>query len=156
MRRPSKKKLEVVETTAEDGAEVDCDTGVTGAEDEALDDATQDDMTVDPMAGPDGKKWKAALDAWEAASKTAIWKRAVANKFVQKEKLAVRIFDAKWRRLENGDKRKRKSTFGAARRSYEAIIARNEAQYMCAVARCDAAEAERDAAMAEVKLAELQ
>ena len=93
---------------------------------------------------------------WAAASEKAIEKRVIADVFAEKEKLALRIFDAKWRRLENGDKRKRKSIFGAARRSYEAIIVRDQAQYLCAVARCAAAEAERDAAMAELKLEQLE
>ena len=58
--------------------------------------------------------------------------------------------------LINGDKLKRRKTgFGAAKRTCEAIIWLQHEQLMCAKARCDAAEAERDAAKAEVHLNEL-
>ena len=67
MRRPSKRKVEEAETTAEDGAEIDGDTGVTGAQQPALDDSTQAAATKDPTAGPGHRKWKAALAAFEEA-----------------------------------------------------------------------------------------
>ena len=38
-----------------------------------------EDVAVDPAAGRDGRKWKAALDAWKAASEKAISKRAIAD-----------------------------------------------------------------------------
>ena len=72
------------------------------------------------------------------------------------EKLARRLHDAKMQRLDNGDKlKRRKSPFRAACRTYEAIIDLNEAQLKCAWTRCKAAEAERDAARAELRLDEL-
>ena len=37
MPRPKKRKIEEVEATAEDGAEIDCDTGITGAAQPVLD-----------------------------------------------------------------------------------------------------------------------
>ena len=46
------------------------------------------------------------------------------KEYKAKEKLAQRLCDAKERRLESGDKlKRRKKTFGAARRSYENLIA---------------------------------
>ena len=67
------------------------------------------------------------------------------------------MFDAKWKRLEAGDKlKRRKNLFGAARRSYEAIIERDQAllkrEWYCR----RAAEAERDAARAEMRVMELE
>ena len=60
----------------------------------------------------------------------------------KKEKLAKKIFDAKWKQLEAGDKlKRRKKTLGAAFRSYEAIIALSQAQHVCQWYRCRAAEA---------------
>ena len=44
----------------------------------------------------------------------------------------------------------------AACRTYEAIIDLNMAQLECAWMRCKAAEAERDAARAEMRLSELE
>ena len=160
MPRPKKRKIEEVEATAEDGAEIDCDTGVTGEEVSTLDKSEEVTLSltaaVDPAAGRDGKRWQAALDAWKQVSETAIQKRVLADHLAEKEKVAQRIYDAKMLRLENGDKRKRKSSFGAARRTYEAIIALNEAQLKCAWMKCEAAEAERDAARAELRVTELE
>jgi hypothetical protein len=65
------------------------------------------------------------------------------------------------RRLDNGDKLKRRKTlvvwytFGAAKRTYEAIIWLRHEQLVCARAKCTAAEAERDASKAELHLNEL-
>ena len=64
------------------------------------------------------------------------------------------------RRLDNGDKLKRRKTlvvwytFGAAKRTYEAIIWLRHEQLVCARAKCTAAEAERDASKAELHLNE--
>ena len=82
--------------------------------------------------------------------------REIATGREAKEKLAQRVHDAKMRRLDNGDKLKRRKTgFGAAKRTYEAIIWLQHEQLLCAKAKCDAAEAERDAAKAELRLEEL-
>ena len=60
-------------------------------------------------------------------------------------------------RLDAGDKRGRRTNlFGAARRTYEAIIELNEAQLKCARYRCVAAEAETAAARAELRCSELE
>ena len=58
--------------------------------------------------------------------------------------------------MDNGDKlKRRKNPFRAATRTYEAIIELLSAQHACAQAKCLAAEAERDAAKAEMRLGEL-
>ena len=156
MARPKKRKLETVETTVEGGTDVKNDTGVTGAQQPELDEAEQGAAAVDPAPGLGGKRWKAALEAFEKASEKAILARCLAHEHEKKEKLAMKIFDAKWKRLEAGDKlKRRKKTLGAARRSYEAIIALSQAQHVCQWYRCRAAEAERDAARAEMRVMEL-
>ena len=157
MRRPSKRKVEEAETTAEDGAEIDGDTGVTGAQQPALDDSTQAAATKDPTAGPGHRKWKAALAAFEEAGRQARNIRAIAKEHEAQEKLAQRLHDAKMRRLDAGDKlKRRKKTFGAALRTYEAIIELLQAQHKAAWYCSRAAEAERDAARAELRLIELE
>ena len=157
MSRPKKRKVEVAETTAEDDAEAEDNTGVTGQPVPELDEAEEVTTVVDPASGLVGKKWKAAFNAFEEASIKAIKTRVLADEQEKQAKLAQRIFDAKWKRLEAGDKlKRRKKTFGAARRSYEAIIALSQAQHKCAVYQCCAAEAERDAARAEVRLNKLE
>ena len=60
------------------------------------------------------------------------------------------------RRLDNGDMlKRRKTTFGATKRTYEAIIWLQHEQLVCAHAKSKAAEAERDASKAELHLNEL-
>ena len=77
---------------------------------------------------------------------------AQTTEYEGKEKLAQRVHDAKMRRLDNGDKlKRRKTTFGASKRTYEAIIWLQHEQLACAKARCAAAEAERHAAKAEMR-----
>jgi hypothetical protein len=56
-----------------------------------------------------------------------------------------------------GDKlKRRKKTFGAARRTYEAIIELKTVQYDALIARCAAAEAETDACKAELRVEQLE
>ena len=82
--------------------------------------------------------------------------RMIATEREAQEKLAQRLHDAKMKRLDNGDKLKRRKTgFGAVKRTYEAIIWLQHEQIACARARCEAAEAERDAAKAELRLEEI-
>ena len=157
MRRPSKKKVEKTDTTAEDGDEVAVDTGITGEQQPALNESTEATAKVDAAAGPGGRKWKVAFDAFENASMAAIRLRCIANEQGKQEKLAERLHDAKMRQLDAGDKlKRRKKTFGAARRTYEAIIALLQTQHKAEWHRCRAAEAERDAAQADLRLCELE
>lgn len=157
MARPRKRKVEVAETMAEDGSEVDCDTGVTGPEQPALDNAQQGARSQDPTVGPGFKQWKAALQAFEEKSHQALVLRSCCKKYEDAAKLAQRLFDAKMRRLEAGDKlKRRKKAVGAAKRTYEAIIALNEAQLKAAWSGREAAEAERDAAQAELRVMEFE
>ena len=160
MARPKKKVVVVTETVVEDAAEAENETGVTGELAPALDESDQTAAEVDASHSsaeePLPKKYLAALEAYGAALEKALSLRRAAGIFEEKEKLAKRLFDAKMRRLDNGGKRKkRKSTFGAAQRGYEAIIALNEAQLKSAWCGRDAAEAERDAARAELRVSEL-
>ena len=115
MRRPTKIKVEVAETTAEDDPGVDSDTGVTGEQVLPLEPAPR----AHPMLSASAEtKLEAASDAFLEAEMKADALREIATECEQKEKLAQRL-----RRLENGDKLKRRKTgFGAAKRSYEAII----------------------------------
>ena len=70
--------------------------------------------------------------------------------------LNLNLVENTLKRLDNGDKLKRRKTgFGAAKRTYEAIIWLQHEQLACVRARCEAAEAERDAAKAELRLEEL-
>ena len=93
-------------------------------------------MKKDPTAGPGHKRWSAALAAFEESSLKAVKDRAIVPMFEKEQKLAQRIHDAKMKRLDNGDKLKRRKTgFGAAKRTYEAIIWLQHEQLACAQAR---------------------
>ena len=157
MRRPNKSKVEVVETTAEDDADGESYTGVTGEQLPALEPATAAAREKPVLSAAAEKKLEAATDIFVEAEGKAEALREIATEREQQEKLAQRLHDAKMRRLENGDKLKRRKTgFGAAKRTYEAIIWLQHEQLVCARARCAAAEAERDAAKAEMRLNELE
>ena len=83
--------------------------------------------------------------------------KSIAVDFKAKETLAQLIHDAKMRGLDAGDKLKhRKKRFGAARRTYEAIIDLQEAQLKAAWAKCEAAEAETARLRAEMRVKELE
>ena len=156
MRRPKKTKVEVDETMAEDESEDESDTGVTGEQLQSLEPSTTADREKSVLSATAEKKLEAATDVFVEAEVKAEALRAIATEREQKERLAQRLHDAKMRRLENGDKLKRRKTgFGASKRTYEAIIWLQHEQLACARARCEAAEAERDAAKAELRLEEL-
>ena len=157
MRRPAKRKVEEVETTAEADAEAENDTGLTGAQHLGVDNPDAAAAEKDPTVGPGHKKWKAALAAWKEAELVAGRLRAIASVHQERLKLAQRIHDAKMKRLDAGDKlKRRKNAFGAARRTYEAIIELMQAQHTCVRYQCCAAEAERDAVRAEMRVMELE
>ena len=100
MRRPTKGKVEVAETTAEDDPGVDSDTGVTGEQVLPLEPAPR----AHPMLSAAAEtKLEAASDAFLEAEMKADALREIATECEQKEKLAQRLHDAKMRRLENGD-----------------------------------------------------
>jgi hypothetical protein len=156
MRKPKKCKVETVEATAEDYPEVEGDTGITGEQVTSLEPATRADDAKPVLTAAAEKKLAEATDVFVEAEAKAEALREIATEREQKEKLAHRLHDAKMRRLDNGDKlKRRKSNFGAAKRTYEAIIWLQHEQLACARARCEAAEAERDAAKAELRLEEL-
>lgn len=157
MTRPKKRKLEVAEATAEAGPEVDFDTGDTGVQQPGLNASGQAAAAQDPTDGPGQKKWRAALETFEKASEQAALVRRIATDHEKKEKLAERLYEAKMRRLEAGDKLgRRKKPFGAARRSYEALVELLQVQHKSVWMQCRAAEAERDAARAEMRVMELE
>ena len=61
------------------------------------------------------------------------------------------------RRLDNGEKRKRgASSMKRAIRTYESILNMDEATIMCAQWMCRAAERERDASAAEIRIQKLE
>ena len=75
----------------------------------------------------------------------------------QRLRMANRLCDAKMKRLNNGDKRKRrKFQFRAASRTYEAIIELNKVQLKTATAEKVLAKAERDQAIAHVAVLEAE
>ena len=157
MRRPAKRKVEKVETTAEADAEAENDTGLTGAQHLGVDNPDAAAVGKDPTVGPGHKRWKAAFAAWEEAEKKAMLLRAIATEENKRNKLAQRIYDAKMMRLDAGDKlKRRKNPFGAAIRSYEAVIELMQAEQKCVWYQCRAAEAERDAVRAEMRVMELE
>ena len=156
MRRPKKTQVEMVETASQDGHEVDTDTGITGEHHPTLESASTAVQQTHVLSAAAQSKLDAATDAFLEAEMKADALREIATEYEGKEKLAQRVHDAKMRRLDNGDKlKRRKTTFGASKRTYEAIIWLQHEQLACAKARCAAAEAERDAAKAEMRLNEL-
>ena len=153
MKRPKKSKVEAAETMSEDDSEGENDTGVTGEQLPSLEPATTADREKPVLSAAAEKKLEAATDVFVEAEVKAEALREIATEHEQKERLAQRLHDAKMRRLESGDKLKRRKTgFGASMRTYEAIIWLQHEQLACARARCAAAEAERDAAKAELRL----
>ena len=103
MPRPKKRKIEEVEATAEDGAEIDCDTGITGAVEPGLDSqspaASADDAASPVRSAAAQKKWMAAKEAFEEATLKAMTLRTIATEHGQKQKQAERLYDAKIQRL---------------------------------------------------------
>ena len=156
MRRPKKTQVEMVETASQDKDEVDTDTGITGEHHPTLESASTAVQQTHVLSAAAQSKLDAATDAFLEAEMKADALREIATEYEGKKKLAQRVHDAKMRRLDNGDKlKRRKTTFGASKRTYEAIIWLQHEQLACAKARCAAAEAERDAAKAEMRLNEL-
>ena len=147
--------------TAEEGAEVEGDACIVGERDDsshlhlAAPAASRSPERVRSTA--EQKKWEAALAEWKDATVRALAMREIANREVVQRKNAQRLHDAKMKRLDAGDKRgRRKSSFGAARRTYEAIIELLQAEHKCESSKCRAAEAELTAAKAEIRLMELE
>ena len=160
MARPQKRKIEEVEATAHAGAEIDCDTGITGEvppELEPISPVPSADAPGSPVrSAAQQKKWVAAKEAYEEAMLKAVVLREIATEQVQKQKLAERLFDAKMQRLHAGDKRqRRKRELGAAFRRYEALVELLQVQHKCEWTCCRAAEAETAAARTELRLMEL-
>ena len=92
MARPKKKKVESAETAAEDGAEVEDETGVTGEQLPALEYSNQPATMKDPTAGPGHmKQWQVALLKWQEATREATTMRSIAKEYEAKEKLAQRL-----------------------------------------------------------------
>ena len=164
MRRPKKQKVEVVELVPEDGAEVGSDLVATAEQQ-----LSRDAADVEPSAAASsecpsralhlGKRWQAAMEAWVKASIEAEAMREVATEAEAKLKLAERLIDAKEQRLLAGDKRagrRKDHGFGAARRSYNLVIDRALAQLECEMKQRMAAERERDAARAEIRMMKLE
>ena len=160
MARSKKKKVEASNPTAEGAAEIECDAGAAGEQQQALESSSEASSEAAPQervrTAAQEKRWQAALEAWQEAVTNAEVHRLLAQKHEQAQKVAKRLYDAKMKRLDAGDKlKRRKNLFGAARRTYEAIIEYNEAQLKCAWAKRSAAEAETAELRAEMRLMEL-
>ena len=91
---------------------------------------------------------EACLDADAAAE--------VAKHAREAQRLAERLFQAKWKRLDAKPKRAPKKAWGKARRSYEAIIERLEAMWMAELRACAAAEAEARAHALHLRVKDLE
>ena len=161
MARSKKKKVEAGNPTAEDAVETECDAGAAGEQQQVLNCSSEASSEAAPQervrTAAQEKRWQAALEAWKEAAMNAEVRRLLAQKYEQAEKVAKRLHDAKMNRLDAGDKlKRRKNLFGAARRTYEAIIEYMEAQLKCARAKRSAAEAETAEVRAEMRLLELE
>ena len=155
MKRPNKRKVPEVDAAVEGGPEIEVDTGVTGETGSELEPAPTAAPTEPVLSAAAQKKWDAAMERLVEAEAEAEVLRGIATEHEAKEKIAKRVHDVKMRRLDNGDKLGRRKTWGAARRTYETIIDVLSVQWQCAEARCRAAEAERDAQKAEMRVNEL-
>ena len=85
-------------------------------------------------------KLDAATDVFLEAEVKADALRQIATEYEKNEKLAQRLhMTRRCGELDNGDKlKRRKTTFGAAKRTYEAIIWLQHEQLVCARAKCKA------------------
>ena len=122
MARPKKKKVATAETTAEDDPEIEDDTGVTGTHLSGVDESNSAARADQLPSDAAHNRWRKAIE--EHAEKLFVAKhfKKRAKEKLEKAKLAKRLYDAKMRRLEAGDKlKRRKKTFGAARISPEDV-----------------------------------
>ena len=153
MPRPKKRKVDVAEMTTESNAEAENDMDITGEQQPSCTTPSTASPGSPVLSAVSQRKLDAAADALGEAQAEAQALREVAAKREREEKVAQKLHDAKMRRLDNGDKlKRRKNPMGAACRTYEAIIDLQLAQLVSANARCAAAEAERDAKGAELRL----
>ena len=152
MARPKKQKVEA----AVEVAETSNGTSGAGEEEQLLEKSSEVAETGGDLPLRLQKKLEKAQEELVQATLWANKLRKLANEHEAKQKLAQRLHDAKQARLAAGDKlKRRKNTFGAARRGYEAIIELLEVKHQCEWYRCCAAEAETAAARAEIRLLEL-
>ena len=157
MARPRKKKVEVGEQPADGGLSVATDSAAAGGCKAASPGASQGSSDEPVHFTAREKKEMLAIAEYEAKSEHADQLRMLANNEELQQKNAQRLYNYKIKRLDAGDKRdRRKSSFRAACRSYEAVIALLEAQHKCEWSKCRAAEAETAAANAKIRLLELE
>ena len=107
MARPKKKKVEVAEVAEESICELQSETEVTGAEQGTARENEQGLACAHAPTTYNRKQLQDAVTAHVAAARLALDVRKVAREHAQKESLAKRLHDAKMRRLDNGEKRKR-------------------------------------------------
>ena len=157
MARPEKKRAPVVEMVDEPNVQLEAETGVTGAEQGTARENEQGLACAHAPTTYNRKQLQDAVTAHVAAARLALDVRKVAREHAQKESLAKRLHDAKMRRLDNGEKRKRGAcSMKRAFRTYEAILDMDEATIQCARWMCRAAERERDALAAEIRVQKLE
>ena len=94
MPRPKKRKIEEVEATAEDSAEIDCETGIIGEVEPVLDSQSPVEFAAaasSPVRSAAAqKKWMVAKEAfWEATMKTSMALRTIAAEHVEHRLLVV-------------------------------------------------------------------
>ena len=156
MPRAKKKKVEEVEAAEEVANQVTFDTGSAGPEQCAPRPASH---ALAHARGPTAHQQKQLEDAMLQHAVAARVAKGVRQKAKEQEaqcSLSLRLHDAKMRRLENGEKRKRGcSSMKRAFRTYEAIIDKDEALLQRCDAKRRAAERERDAFAAEVRVLKL-
>jgi hypothetical protein len=100
MRRPTKTKVEMVETALQEGDEVEDDTGSTGEQLTTTKETITAATHTHVLSAAAQSKLDAATDAFLEAEMHAEALREIATGREAKEKLAQRVHDAKMRRLD--------------------------------------------------------
>ena len=149
MPRPKKAKVEAMPESGGEDENKENESerlrGIQGAPDSPPPPPPPDD---DPPA-PHLAKLQEAVQYWEDKSAEVEVIRKIVTERQKKLRMANRLCDAKMKRLDNGDKRKRrKFQFRAACRTYEAIIELNTVQLktLCAEKALAKAETAREVA----------
>jgi len=155
MARPKKRKLDVAETMAEDGAGDDTSSSTTGTQHSALEPSSPAAHTERHEEARMSPKFRKACEEYQEAQLRAESARQVSKEWMDKLALAQRLHDAKMRRLDAGDKlKRRKKPIAALRRGYEAMLELMSVRWQCEVSKRICAEKETAAAKAELRMVE--
>ena len=158
MARPKKKKVEIVDVAGESISEMMAETGDTGAEQRTNSSAPHAQAQACSLSARETKQLQEAVFEQEKAARIAASFRQEAREQEKQLELAKRLYNAKMRRLENGEKRKRGccARLKRALRADNAVIAMREATIQCSLWQCRAAERKRDANAAEIRVLKLK